>query len=65
MYDIVSLLQAFSIVTAIGLSPSSRVMFEQLIIPLFGSNVNGVDPPLSVAVIFEIAGTFTVAILII
>ena len=63
MKYIVSLLQSFSIVTTTGLSPSSRVMFEQLIIPPFASNVNGTVPPLSVVVMLEIAGTLKVAIL--
>ena len=61
----VSSLQLFPIVTTTGLSPSSSAMFEQLIIPLFGSNVNGIDPPLSVVVMFELSETFTVFILII
>ena len=65
LYEIVSLLQSFSIATTTVLFPSCKGILEQLIIPLFASNVNGTEAPLSVVVILELAGIFTVLTLII
>ena len=65
LYDIVSLLQSFPIVTTTGFTPTCNGILEQSIIPLFGLNVNGIELPFSVTEMFVLLGTFSVLILII